>query len=83
VSSTASGYAGAAPAEEQFMGSADIQSLADLGNSYEVIKEMKCVPFTPRTVLQLALITLAPLAPLILIVVPIDLIVNSRAKVLF
>ncbi|HKO59766.1 MAG TPA: hypothetical protein VJV03_01285 [Pyrinomonadaceae bacterium] len=74
---------GMAPAEEQLMGSADVQSLADLGNSYDVIKEMRCVPFTGKTVLQLAVITLAPLAPLILTVVPMDLILNNLVKVIF
>ena len=74
---------GSAPTEEQLMGNADVQSLADLGNSYEAITAMRCVPFTARTVLQLALITLAPLAPLILIVVPMDLILNNLAKVIF
>src|SRR6476619_6380568 len=36
---------GEAPADEQFMGSSDIQSLADLGNSYEVISETRWIPF--------------------------------------
>lgn len=31
---------GGAPADDPFVGSADIQSLADLGNSYEVIRSM-------------------------------------------
>jgi hypothetical protein len=70
-------------AEEELMGSADIQSLADFGNSYAVIKEMSCIPFTAKSVLQLALITLAPLAPLILTVVPLDVILNNLVKVIF
>ena len=32
---------GGAPADEPLLGSGDIQSLADLGNSYEVVKEMQ------------------------------------------
>ena len=71
------------PSEEQLMGSADIQSLADLGNSLEVVKEMKWIPFTAKNVLQLGLITLAPLAPLILTVVPLDLIFDSLVKIVF
>ena len=31
--------------DEAFVGSADIQSLADLGNSFEVVKEMRGCPF--------------------------------------
>ena len=49
-----------APANEPLIGSADIQSLADLGNSFTVVKEMRLVPFTLQTALQLALTTLAP-----------------------
>ena len=42
------------------MGSADIQSLADLGNSFEIVRSMRAVPFTKDAVLQLAVITLLP-----------------------
>ena len=45
---------GGAPPDEPLVGSADIQSLADLGNSFEVVKEMRWVPFTLPTVLHLA-----------------------------
>ena len=50
---------GGAPADEPFVGSADIQSLADLGNSFDVVRGMRLVPFTMQTVLQLAVTTLA------------------------
>ena len=42
---------GRAPAGEPLIGSADIQSLADLGNSYQIVREMRTVPFTKDTVL--------------------------------
>jgi hypothetical protein len=57
---------GGAPPDEPLVGSADIQSLADLGNSYEVVKEMRWFPFTLATVLQLAVTTLVPVVPLML-----------------
>ena len=50
---------GAAP-DEPLLGSADIQSLSDMSNSYDVVKGMKWVPFSKQTVLQLAVISLAP-----------------------
>ena len=53
---------GGAPADEPLIGSADIQSLADLGNSFEVVKDMRWAPFTVQTVLQLAVVTLLPVA---------------------
>ena len=56
---------GGAPPGEPFIGSADIQSLADFGNSYEVIKEMRLFPFSKETILQLAVITLLPVVPLV------------------
>jgi hypothetical protein len=57
---------GGAPANEPLVGSADIQSLADMGNSFEVVKGMKLAPFTMQTVVQLAVATLLPVAPLML-----------------
>jgi hypothetical protein len=54
------------PAEESFIGSADIQSLADLDNSFEVIREMRLVPFTRDAVLQLAVLFVLPVLPLLL-----------------
>ena len=51
---------GGAPADEPLIGTADIQSLADLGNSFEVVRGMRWVPFTGQTVLQLAVATLLP-----------------------
>ena len=41
-----------APADEPLIGSADIQSLADLGNSFEVVRGLRWVPFTTQTVLH-------------------------------
>ena len=55
---------GRAPSEDTLLGSGDIQSLADLGNSFEVVRGMRAVPFTRDAILQLAVFTLLPLAPL-------------------
>ena len=55
-----------ATTDEPLVGSGDIQSLADLGNSFEIVKGMKPVPFGKETLLQLAVISLAPVAPLVL-----------------
>ena len=45
---------GGAVADEPFVGSADIQSLADLGNSFEVVRTMRLAPVTRETLLPLA-----------------------------
>ena len=73
---------GAAP-DEPLVGSADIQSLADLGNSFEVIKGMRMVPFTMRTVFELGVTTLAPIAPLLLTMFPLSDLLTQLLRVIF
>jgi hypothetical protein len=63
---------GSPPSGEPLVGSADIQSLADLGNAYDIVRSMRTVPFTRDTVLQLAVITLVPVAPLLLTMVSLE-----------
>jgi hypothetical protein len=53
-----------APSEE-LLGAADIQSLADLGNSYALVREMRSVPFGLEDISRLAAATAAPLLPLL------------------
>jgi hypothetical protein len=54
------------------MGSGDIQSLADLGNSYEVVRSMNIVPITKDAVLRLVAATLVPIVPLLLTMMPLE-----------
>ena len=72
---------GGAPAGEALLGSGDIQSLADLGNSFEIVRNMRLVPFTLDTVIQLAVITLLPIAPLVLTMVSLDELLNRLLHV--
>ena len=74
---------GGAPANEPLIGSADIQSLADLGNAYTVIKEMRWVPFTLQTVLQLAVATLLPVKPLLLTMMSVEQFLEKLLKIVF
>jgi len=74
---------GGAPSDEPLIGSADIQSLADLGNSYEVVKGMRFVPFTGQTVLQLAVTTLVPVVPLMLTMISLEQLLERLLKVVF
>jgi hypothetical protein len=57
--------------EEELLGSGDIQSLADLGNSFGFIEKMNALPMGPRTPIHLALASLLPMAPLLLTVMPL------------
>jgi hypothetical protein len=52
--------------DEELLGSADMQSLADLGNAFGVVREMRLVPFGLKDVARLVTITLMPLVPLTL-----------------
>jgi hypothetical protein len=74
---------GGAPSDEPFIGSADIQSLADLGNSFEVVKGMRWVPFNTQTVLQLAVATLLPVLPLMLTMISLEELLERLLKIVF
>jgi hypothetical protein len=74
---------GGAPADERLIGSGDIQSLADMGNSFEVVRTMRFVPFTKETILQLAVVTIAPVAPLVLTMVSLEEILKKLLGILF
>jgi len=73
---------GAAP-DEPLVGSGDIQSLADLGNSFEVVKGMRLVPFTSQAILQLAAATLAPVVPLALTMISLEELLSRVFKIVF
>jgi hypothetical protein len=63
---------GGAPADERLLGSGDLQSLADLGNSFEVVRTMRLAPVTREAVFQLAVATLAPVVPLALTMMSLE-----------
>lgn len=73
---------GGAGRDETLVGSADIQSLADLGNSFELVRNMRFAPITRSAVLQLLVITLLPVAPLLLTMLPLREILRTLVKVL-
>jgi hypothetical protein len=70
-------------ADEQFLGSGDIQSLADLGNSYEVVRSMRVVPVTKEAMFQLAAATVAPIVPLVLTLMPLEELLRKLFGILF
>jgi hypothetical protein len=74
---------GGAPADEPLIGSGDIQSLADLSNSFEVVRTMRIAAFTKETILQLAAATLAPIAPLLLTMMPLEELLKKLLGILF
>jgi hypothetical protein len=68
---------GGAQASEPLMGSADIQSLADMGNSFTVVRTMRLAPIGRDAVLELAACVLVPLMPLLLTVMPVEQLVKK------
>ena len=69
--------------DQTFLGSGDIQSLADLGNSYAVVQDMNVVPVTRHALVQLAAATVAPIVPLLLTLMPLEDLIKKLFGVLF
>jgi hypothetical protein len=74
---------GGGAADEPLLGSADIQSLADLSNSVEVVRTMRSTPFTKDDILRLMATTLAPLVPLLLTIMPLGELLKTLFGILF
>jgi hypothetical protein len=72
-----------APAAEPLLGSADIQSLADMDSSFEVVQQMRWLPFSIRDVLQLAVIPLLPILPLTLTMFSLQELLAGLLKLIF
>jgi hypothetical protein len=74
---------GGAADREHFVGSPDIQSLADLANSYQVVQTMRATPVTKDTVLLIAVATLVPIAPFLLTMMPLEELLKKLLGILF
>jgi len=57
--------------EEPLLGTADIQSLADLNNSIDVVRDMRLVIVTPTMLIYLGAAALLPMLPLALLKYPL------------
>jgi len=74
---------GGAPADEPLVGSGDIQSLADLSNSFEVVRTMRIAPVTKEAFVQLVVATLLPVVPLALTMMPLEELLKKLIGVVF
>jgi hypothetical protein len=72
-----------APVDEPLVGSADIQSLADLANSFEVVRTMQIAPITRDALIRLVAATLAPVVPLALTMMPFEELMKRLLGILF
>jgi len=68
---------------EELLGTADIQSLADLGNSYALVRDMRSVPFGLEDITRLAAATAAPLLPLLLTIFSPEELILRIIKTVF
>jgi len=64
------------PGAEALLGTSDIQSLADLANSFAVVEATRLLPVTRDMLVKLTIVLVAPLLPLLLTVIPLDQIVD-------
>ncbi len=74
---------GGAADDEPLVGSGDIQSLADLGNSFQVIRDIKPFVFGRDTVIQLVVFTILPGLPLVLTMIPLEQLITKLLGVVF
>jgi hypothetical protein len=74
---------GKATEGESILGSSDIQSLADLANSFQVVRKMSTFPFNRDNVIFIIAAAVIPMLPLLLTVVSVDKILMTVLKLLF
>lgn len=68
---------------DELLGTGDIQSLADLGNSFALVRDMRAVPFGLQDITRLAAATAAPLVPLLFTVWSPEEVIMRIVKVVF
>lgn len=74
---------GGAPPGEPLVGSGDIQSLADLGNSYAIAEQMRFAPVTPRLLIAFVGAFVAPMLPLLLTMMSVDKLLDQVVGLVF
>jgi len=69
-------------AGEPLLGTADIQSLADLGNSYELVRKMRVIPIQLSDFIAMALPGVIPALPLAATVMPVSEVLKGILRLL-
>ena len=65
---------------EKLLGNEDFQALADMGNSYAVVRETGLLPFGRAVVVRLLVLLALPLAPLALTMFPFEVLLQQLVK---
>ncbi len=68
---------------EDLLGTPDLQSLADLANSFEVSSQMRAIPVDRSSVVAIVVITIVPLLPLLFTMMPLEKIISRAVSVIF
>jgi len=74
---------GRASPEESLLGSSDIQSLADMINSFSSVRQMRIVPLDRKISLTFLVAAAIPFLPLLLMVLPVQELIKGVWKMLF
>ena len=69
--------------DEPALGTGDIQSLADLGNSYSAARGMRPLPIATDEIVLLVVVTIVPFLPLLLTIMPLDELLAQAFKFVF
>jgi hypothetical protein len=69
--------------DEPLVGSGDVQSLADLANSFDVVRTMRAAPITRDAVLLVAAATLLPVLPLALTMMSLEDLLRRLVGIVF
>jgi hypothetical protein len=63
--------------QEPLLGTSDLQSLADLGNSIKAVRDMRWAPLSLRLIKDMVLAALLPLVPLLLLQFPLNTLIQT------
>ncbi len=74
---------GGADEGELLVGNPDVSSLTDMSSSFDVVREMRLVPITRDLVIQLVVVTLLPLAPLLLTMISVEELLGQFVRIVF
>lgn len=74
---------GGAEAGELLVGNPDVSSLTDMASSFDVVREMRVIPITRDLVVQLVVVTLLPIAPLLLTMISLEELLGQFVRIVF
>jgi hypothetical protein len=75
--------AGDEASREPFLGTADLQSLADLNNSVSVVSGMRLLLFDREVLLGLGIPLILPMLVLLAVVTPVDKVIGAVSRLVF